>query len=218
MRIVVTGFPAFADVTRNPSEKLIATLREEKWSPSEECAVRYTLLPMKPEALQTAVQGMFLPEPPDYIFHFGVAVGAEGFRLELSARNVLQERPLNNQSVIITSQKSTEDVASAEIIEGGQRVLHNELPIKRMQTALTDNHLHSYISDDAGMYFCNMVSYLTAHEIEQKGYETSSGFIHVPLLEGDEDIAQRCRVEQPFFFSEDQLVLGAKSLITACLP
>jgi len=54
------------------------------------------------------------------------------------------------------------------------------LPIKKILQNLKKNKIPVEISNSAGTFGCNQLFYHLMHHINQKGYNTLAGFIHVP--------------------------------------
>lgn len=226
-RMVVTGFPPFSSVKRNPSDILIRDLSAQDWQPAPDCHVDYILLPMEKQALRKSLDNILTQgndeNIPQIIVHFGVAVQATGFRLERCARNVFQGQSQSapeskKEDILEISTATSENVTGRMPINTAQEqghCLNSTLPWEDIQRSLSDAKLPHYMSEDAGTYYCNMVSYLTALTAEDNSL-LRSGFVHLPLLVGDEDIAQNCGLKPSFLLSREKILQGAQIILQTC--
>ncbi len=67
-------------------------------------------------------------------------------------------------------------------VEDGPAAYFSTLPLRAMLAALTAEGIPAAISNTAGTYLCNDISYTTLHALARRGLAISTGFIHLPLL------------------------------------
>jgi pyroglutamyl-peptidase len=214
MRLLVTGFPAFLNVRRNPSEILVRKLQAEGWSPFADCQTEYAILPMDYDETRKIIQGFFTDNPPDVIVHLGLAVSSSAIRLEKFAKNlVFPKDPAQRIKPEDAAKGDCGDVAA----DGAAR-LKATLPLAKIKEALLQHDIPCIISEDAGTYLCNFSSYVTAHEIRQRGCHTLSGFIHIPFTTAEQYILQYCAMEKsaPYLMTPEMLEEGIKTALAVC--
>ena len=68
------------------------------------------------------------------------------------------------------------------VIPGAPAAYLSTLPIKRIVTALSAANIPAEVSNSAGTYLCNHVSYAMLHHIERTGAPCRAGFIHIPQM------------------------------------
>ena len=171
-RLLVTGFEPFPGAPVNPTEWLVARLREEPPEPAGLAVFRAELLPVDYRAIGERLDTIGREFAPDIILHFGLAQTARGFRLERVARNrFLSARPDN-------SGYSPEDGQ----ICAAAPVLPSTLPLDAIHAALAQAGLPVEWSDDAGGYLCNMAMTLTLAGASKGISPRISGFVHVPQV------------------------------------
>lgn len=192
MRLLVTGFPAFLTVRRNPSEILIRRLQSEHWTVFEDWRTDYAVLPMDYDETRRIIQGFLDDDPPAVIVHLGLASSATKIRLERRAQNLIC--PLNPSKRVKLTEAAAEDIG--KVTDGGDDYLSSTLPLEDIAAALQEQHIPYEFSDDAGSYLCNFAAYVTAHEIRQRGLQTQAGFIHIPFTTAEQDILSDCGAEE----------------------
>lgn len=214
MRLLVTGFPAFLTVRRNPSEILVRKLQAENWTPFIDCRTDYTVLPMDYDETRKIIQGFFADDPPDVIVHLGLAVSSSAIRLEKFAKNLVFPKDPAQRI-------KPEDAAKGDcgdVVADGAARLKATLPLEKIKEALLQHDIPCVISEDAGTYLCNFSSYVTAHEVRQRGGGTLSGFIHIPFTTAERDILQYCAMEKaaPYLMTPEMLEKGIKTALAVC--
>ncbi|TNE29442.1 MAG: hypothetical protein EP349_06580 [Alphaproteobacteria bacterium] len=214
MRLLVTGFPAFLTVRRNPSEILIRQLQHENWTVSEDCRTDYAVLPMDYEETRRIIQGFFDDDPPAVIVHLGLASSATKIRLERRAQNVIC--PLDPSKRVKLAEAAPDDIG--KVTEAGEDYLPSTLPLEDIAAALQAQNIPCEFSDDAGSYLCNFTAYVTAQEIRQRGLQTQAGFIHIPFTIAEHDILQDCGAEEnaPHLMTAETLMAGMKTALQIC--
>jgi pyroglutamyl-peptidase len=71
------------------------------------------------------------------------------------------------------------DMACAE---GGPAAYLSTLPLRAILAALTAEGIPAAISNTAGTYLCNDISYTTLHALSRRALAIPAGFIHLPFL------------------------------------
>lgn len=214
MRLVVTAFPAFLNVRRNPSEILVRKLQTEGWTPFADCRTEYAVLPIDYDDTRKIIHGFFDGNPPDVIVHLGLAASSSVIRLEKFAKNLVFPKDPAQRVKAEDAEKGD----CGDVVEDGAARLKATLPLEKIAQALRQQGIESVISEDAGTYLCNFASYVTAHEIRQRGCNTLSGFIHIPFTTAEEDILQYCDMDKaaPYLMTPEMLETGIKTALTVC--
>src|SRR4051812_46096965 len=86
MRVLLTGFPAYADAGRNPSEQIVAALDGTTVVGAE---IAGRMLPVSAEHTPGAVRAALAETAPDLVLLLGVAPGRTGLSIERVAVNLL---------------------------------------------------------------------------------------------------------------------------------
>ncbi|MBL1147486.1 MAG: hypothetical protein HND56_02300 [Pseudomonadota bacterium] len=214
MRLLVTGFPAFLTVRRNPSEILVRKLQTENWRPFENCRTDYAVLPMDYDETRKIIQGFFDDDPPDVVVHLGLAVSSSAIRLEKFAKNLVFPKDPAQQIRI----EEAEEGDCGDVAADGAARLKATLPLEKVKQALLQNDIPCVISEDAGTYLCNFASYVTAYEIRRRNSKSLSGFIHIPFTTAERDILQYCAMEKasPYLMTPEMLEQGIKTALQIC--
>lgn len=167
-RILLTGFSVFPGAPSNPTEALVASLRER---PSDlDADFRTAVLSVEYETITAQLAALCEDFSPDIALHFGLARECAGFRLERIARNTNAcARPDNLGRM----------PASAAICNGPE-TLASTLPLDSIARRLEAAGLPVEWSDDAGGYLCNTVFTLSAAQACDGLAPSMTGFIHVP--------------------------------------
>ncbi|MGO4833963.1 hypothetical protein AB4144_17015 [Rhizobiaceae sp. 2RAB30] len=169
-RILVTGFSAFPGAPVNPTERLVAELRDRLPQLAALGSITTAVLDVDYGKLPAALRRLAAGEP-DIAIHFGLSAAATGFVLERLARNAYGGKPDNAGHVPL----------AARICDGDD-VLPSTLPLDALYGALTAKNIPVTWSDDAGGYLCNYLFYLSRSPAFDEFAPGMSGFIHVPSL------------------------------------
>jgi pyroglutamyl-peptidase len=168
--ILLTGFEPFDGDTVNPSGEVAKQLDGKAIG---DCVVRSVILPVQHEAARAVVAPLLEAPGLTSVVHLGLAGGRARVSLERVAVNVMDySRPDAHGQVL-------RDVAC---VEGGPAAYFSTLPLRKMLAALTAEGIPAAISNTAGTYLCNDVSYTTLHALAQRGLTIPAGFIHLPFL------------------------------------
>ena len=168
--ILLTGFEPFDGDTINPSGEVAKQLDGKVIG---DCMVRSVILPVQHEAARAVVAPLLEAPGLTSVVHLGLAGGRARVSLERVAVNVMDySRPDAHGQVL-------RDVAC---VEGGSAAYFSTLPLREMLAALTAEGIPAAISNTAGTYLCNDVSYTTLHALAQRGLTIPAGFVHLPFL------------------------------------
>jgi pyroglutamyl-peptidase len=168
--ILLTGFEPFDGDTVNPSGEVAKQLDGKAIG---DCVVRSVILPVQHEAARAVVAPLLDAPGLVAVVHLGLAGGRARISLERVAVNVMDySRPDAHGQVL-------RDVAC---VAGGPAAYFSTLPLREMLAALTAEGIPAAISNTAGTYLCNDISYTTLHVLARRGLTTPAGFIHLPFL------------------------------------
>ena len=168
--ILLTGFDPFDGDTVNPSGEVAKRLDGQMIGG---CVVRSVILPVQHEAARAVVVPLLEAPGLVAVVHLGLAGGRARISLERVAVNVMDySRPDAHGQVLC-------DVAC---VEDGPAAHFSTLPLREMLAALTADGIPAYVSNTAGTYLCNDISYTTLHSLGRLGRSIPAGFIHLPFL------------------------------------
>lgn len=168
MSILVTGFGSYGDQTNNPSQ-LLARALDGRHIAGE--SVTGVVLPVATAQVGQALAAAIDDARPRLVVALGVAPGRTAPALERVAVNV--------RDFPIPDTDDAQPVDEPIIVDGPDAYLAT-LPIKKILFAWQNAGLPGYVSNTAGTYLCNQVSYLISHRARQEGF--LAGFIHLPAL------------------------------------
>ena len=168
--ILLTGFEPFDGESVNPSGEVAKQLDGKMIG---DCVVRGAILPVQHVAARAVVAPLLEAPGLVAVVHLGLAGGRARISLERVAVNVMDySRPDAHGQVLC-------DVAC---VEGGPAAYLSTLPLREMLAALTAEGIPAAISNTAGTYLCNDISYTTLHALARRGLSIPAGFIHLPFL------------------------------------
>jgi len=168
--VLLTGFEPFDGDSVNPSGEVAKRLDGRIIGDS---TVRGAILPVQHEAARGVVAPLLGAPGLAAVVHLGLAGGRARVSLERVAVNVMDySRPDAHGQVL-------RDVAC---VPGGPAAYLSTLPLREMLAALAAEGIPAAISNTAGTYLCNDVSYTTLHALALRGARIPTGFIHLPFL------------------------------------
>jgi pyroglutamyl-peptidase len=168
--LLLTGFEAFDGDAVNPSGEVAKQLDGRVIG---DCVVRSVVLPVQHEAARAVVAPLLGAPGLVAVVHLGLAGGRARVSLERVAVNVMDySRPDAHGQVL-------RDLAC---VEDGPVAYFGTLPLREMLAALTAEGIPATISNTAGTYLCNDVSYTTLHALARRGLTLPAGFVHLPFL------------------------------------
>jgi pyroglutamyl-peptidase len=168
--ILLTGFEPFDGDRVNPSGEVAKRLEGRLIG---DCVVRSAILPVQHEAARAVVAPLLEAPGLVAVVQLGLAGGRARISLERVAVNVMDySRPDAHGQVL-------RDVAC---VEGGPAAYLSTLPLREILAALLAEGIPAAISNTAGTYLCNDISYTTLHALARRGLTIPAGFIHLPFL------------------------------------
>jgi pyroglutamyl-peptidase len=168
--MLLSGFEPFDGDTVNPSGEVAKQLDGKVIGA---CVVRSVILPVQHEAARAVVAPLLDAPGLAAVVHLGLAGGRARISLERVAVNVMDySRPDAHGQVL-------RDVAC---VEGASPDYFSTLPLREMLEALTAEGIPAVISNTAGTYLCNDISYTTLHALDLRALAIPTGFIHLPFL------------------------------------
>jgi pyroglutamyl-peptidase len=168
MKVLLTGFPAFAEVQRNPSEHVVAALDGTTVGGAE---VAGRMLPVSAERTPGAVRAALAETAPVLALLLGVAPGRPGLTVERTAVNLLDFYAPDNDG---------EQPVDVPITPGGPVAYFATLPLRAIVDAWSAAGIPGSVSDTAGLYLCNAAMYAALEAGASGG--PPAGFLHLPSL------------------------------------
>lgn len=169
MKILVTGFDPFGKERINPAieavKRLPDTIAGAEISKLEIPTVAHKSLRVIEEALEREEVDMVL------------SIGQAGGRCELTIERI----GINVDDYRIADNEGNQPIDEAIFADGPDAYFVN-LPIKAMVEAVRKSGIPASVSNTAGTFVCNHVTYGVRHMLEQRGKGQKSGFIHIPYL------------------------------------
>lgn len=169
MKILVTGFDPFGGERINPAiesvKKLPDTIKEASIIKLEIPTVCHTSLEVIEQAIQT--------HKPDVILSIGQAGGRSDITVERIGINCDDCRIPDNAGNQFIDEPVYQDGPAAYFVN---------LPIKAMVARIQQAGIPASVSNTAGTFVCNHVTYGVRHMCETKYQGIRSGFIHIPYL------------------------------------
>lgn len=169
MKILVTGFDPFGGEKINPAiesvKKLPDIIAGAKIIKLEIPTVCHRSLKVIEEAIQKY--------DPDVILSIGQAGGRSDITVERIGINVDDCRIPDNDG---------QQIIDEPIFADGPDAYFVNLPIKAMVARIQSRQIPASISNTAGTFVCNHVTYGVRHMIETRYPGKRSGFIHIPFL------------------------------------
>ena len=166
--ILLTGFEPFGGEKVNPSLEAVKQLDGELVG---DVLIKGVGLPVS-----WGKAGPILTEAIDTIKPLAViSVGQAGSRAKMAVERVgvnICFGPDNDQV--------TRD--GEPIVEGAPDGYFCSLPVVELAKAMNAAGIPSYVSNTAGTYLCNYVTYLLEHHVRSNGLNTKTCFIHIPFL------------------------------------
>lgn len=197
MKILVTGFDPFGKESINPAIESVKCLPETiagaKIIKLEIPTVCHTSLAVIEQAIQT--------HDPDVI----LSIGQAGGRSDISVERI----GINCDDCRIPDNAGNQFIDTPVFPDGPDAYFVN-LPIKAMVKAIQSVGIPASVSNSAGTFVCNHVTYGVRHLIETKYQGKRSGFVHIPYL-----VAQTVDKTNMPSMELDTIVKGLIAAITA---
>ncbi len=169
MKILVTGFDPFDGEMVNPSIETVKRLPDRIAGAEiiklEVPTIRYKSLKVIEEAI--------IRHDPDVILSVGQAGGRSDISVERIGINVDDFRMADNEGNKVTDEP---------VFPKGPDAYFVNLPVKSMVSRILERNIPASVSNTAGTFVCNHVTYGVRHLIATKYPGKRSGFIHIPYL------------------------------------
>jgi pyroglutamyl-peptidase len=168
--LLVTGFEPFDGDGVNPSGEVAKLLDGRLLG---DCVVKGLILPVQHEAARARVAPLLEAPGLGAVVHLGLAGGRARIALERVAVNVMDYSRPDAHGQVLRDRACVADGPAAYLAT---------LPIRDMLAALAADGIPAYVSNTAGTYLCNDVSYTTLHALARAGRSIPAGFVHLPFL------------------------------------
>lgn len=169
MKILVTGFDPFGGEAVNPSIETVKRLPDQIAGAG---IIRLQIPTVRGRSLQV-IEEAIRQYDPDVILCVGQAGGRAQISVERVGINVDDFRIPDNEGNQVTDQPIYPDGPDAYFVT---------VPIKAMVERIRSRKIPAGISNTAGTFVCNHVTYGVCHLIATKYPGKRSGFIHIPFL------------------------------------
>lgn len=180
MRLLLTAFEPFAGLKRNAS---LEALRAVVAVGVPNVRLHTAVLPVDatsgPNSLIRAVRRA----KPEVVVCLGQAARRPLICIERLGVNLLDFRIADNRG---------KKIIDKPVVRGGPAAYFTTLPHRAMLRAMHRAGVPAELSQDAGTYLCNQVTYTLMHLIATEFTDVRGGFIHLPALP-EQAIGQRER-------------------------
>jgi pyroglutamyl-peptidase len=170
MRILVTGFEAFAGSPLNPSEQVVSAL---KMDPPPDVDMITAVLPVDAAAAPAVLVEILKTTSPQAVLCLGEASGRPVISIERVAVNLLDFRIQDNRGYQIHDQP---------VLKEGSNAYFSSLPVRAILETLQENGIPAELSLSAGTFLCNQIFFHLMHWVGQQSQPIKAGFIHLPAL------------------------------------
>ena len=165
MKILVTGFDPFGKESINPAIEAVKRLDDEIANAQiiklEIPTIAHTSLAVIKQAIED--------HEPDMVLSIGQAGGRSDITVERIGIN-------------IDDYNGHQQPIDEKIFADGPDAYFVNLPIKAMVKSIRSAGIPASISNSAGTFVCNHVTYGVRYLLEKRGKGQKSGFIHIPYL------------------------------------
>ena len=169
MKILVTGFDPFGGESINPAIESVKRLPEVIGG----AQIVKLEIPTVVHKSLAVIREAILKEDPDMI----LSIGQAGGRAEVTVERV----GINVDDCRISDNEGNQPVDEL-IYADGPDAYFVTLPIKAMVKAMQEAGIPASVSNSAGTFVCNHVTYGVRYLIEKEFPGKRSGFIHIPYL------------------------------------
>lgn len=168
--LLLTAFEPFDQTGVNSSDR---TLRAIKRQGVPGVVLVTRILPVDQKRGPLALVAAVKRERPDGVVCLGQSARRAAISIERIAINLLDFRKPDN-----AGRKTTD----RPIVRGGPAAYFTTLPVRAMWRAVRQAKVPVELSQDAGSYLCNQVTYCLLHHLATSGQTAIAGFIHLPSL------------------------------------
>ncbi len=169
MKILVSGFDPFGGEKVNPAIESVKKLPDTILGAE---IIKLEIPTVIGKSIQKIEEAVELHKP-DVVISVGQAGGRTDITVERVGVNVDDCRIPDNEGNQPIDEKIVEDGPDAYFVT---------LPIKAMVEHIQKKGVPASVSNTAGTFICNHVTYGVRHLAETKYPEMRTGFIHIPFL------------------------------------
>ena len=163
-KILITAFESYGPWKANASWLALVELTRQL--PAQH-SVTTRLYPVDLAVVQRKLEED-LAAQFDLVLHLGQAPGSTHVQFEAIGINV-------------TRDPDTPTAAGRALVAGGPVAFDSQLPLENWSQRLGERGIPARVSYHAGTYLCNAILYLSHYTIQQNGWNTRAGFIHLPV-------------------------------------
>ncbi len=169
-RVLITGFEPFGGAPVNPSALAAEILAAERPGGAEIVSlilpvVRYRCIDLTVAAIER--------RPPDLVVMLGQGGGRAAITPERVAINLDDYRQPDNAG---------HHPIEEPIVPGGPAAYFATLPVRAMAREMQAAGVPAAVSNSAGTYVCNHLSYGVLHHLALRRLPVRAGLIHLPYL------------------------------------
>lgn len=168
MRLLLSGFEPFAGESVNPSQEVVRRVVE---APPPGVAVETVVLPVRAGIAAERLVPAFEGGEFDAWLGLGQAEGRAGLSVERLGVNLSIDRAADGS-----------ELEEETLIEGAAAAEFASVPVRRLVEAIRAAGVPAAASNSAGLYICNEVLFVMAHQLAATGSGALAGFIHLPFL------------------------------------
>lgn len=169
MKILVTGFDPFGGESINPAIETVKRLPDMIAGAK---IIKQEIPTVCHKALQV-IDEAIAKYDPDVVLSIGQAGGRSDITVERVGINIDDCRIPDNEG---------NQIIDEPIFPDGPDAYFVTVPIKSMVQRIMDRNIPASVSNTAGTFVCNHVTYGVSHLFATKYTGKRSGFIHIPYL------------------------------------
>ena len=169
MKILLTGFDPFGGEPVNPAEEAVKMV-SDNINGAE--VIKITIPTVKTKSVK-AIEEAIEAHSPDIV----ISVGQAGGRFDITPERVA----INIDDFRIKDNEGNQPIDKPIFVDGDSAYFVN-IPIKSMVENIQKRGIPASVSNTAGTFICNHVTYGVRYLIEKNYPGKKSGFIHIPYL------------------------------------
>lgn len=172
MKILVSGFEPYGEMTVNPTQTLAEEARDFE---IDDIEVHSILLPVNyDECVESLVQEVERTSP-DAVVACGLYPGRTAVtpeRVGLNVKDTMVDDPIADSR----GKKPTDELIDPE----GPDALFSMLPYRKITKDLLAAGIPAFVSNSAGTYICNNTFFGLLDYVARNELQTVAGFVHFP--------------------------------------
>jgi pyroglutamyl-peptidase len=173
MKILISGFEPYGEMSVNPTQTLVEEAKEFDLDGIEVHTV--LLLVNYDECVERLVEEIDRVSP-DVVVSCGLYPGRTAItpeRIGVNAKDTMAEDPLADKR----GRRPVDEPIDPE----GPDAIFSMLPYRKIVENLGAAKIPSFVSNSAGTYICNNTMYGVLDHIKRNDLPTVAGFVHFPL-------------------------------------